>query len=158
MNCTRRLRNARGGRRGRPSRQLGEAPQVLRDRGERELVLCAAGPAQAEPAESEDALEVGKQHLDALAVTAGLLEGLCLGERSSHVAGVLVDVAQNAPRWHVGAALGFERACSTIAYQCIVADRVVGAGMPRSGQRLPGWTGLDIRLLVPDEVLSRDGA
>jgi hypothetical protein len=47
-------------------------------RGERELVLCAAGPAQSEPAEPEDALEVGKQHLDALAVTARLLEGLAI--------------------------------------------------------------------------------
>ena len=38
---------------------------------------------------------MSKQHLDAFAVATGLFEGVRLGERSSHVAGVLVDVAQD---------------------------------------------------------------
>jgi hypothetical protein len=56
---------------------------------------------QSEATEPEDALEMGEQHLDALAVATGLLEGLGLGERSSHVAGVLVDVAQDPASRHV---------------------------------------------------------
>jgi hypothetical protein len=32
---------------------------------------------------------MGEQHLDALAVTARLLEGLSLGERAGNIAGVL---------------------------------------------------------------------
>lgn len=112
-------RNTRGDRGRRSGEELGKAAQVLGDGRQRELELGSARAAQPKPAEPEDALEVGEQHLDALALTAGLLEGLCPGERSRHVAGVLVDIPQDATRGHVGAALGFERAGSTFANQCM---------------------------------------
>jgi hypothetical protein len=53
---------------------------------------------------------MSEQHLDALAIAPRLLEGVGIHKRASDVAGVLVDVAQDAARRHVGAALGFEGA------------------------------------------------
>jgi hypothetical protein len=51
--------------------QFGEPAEVLRDGGERELVLRATcWTAQPEATKPQDALEVGAQHLDALAVAA----------------------------------------------------------------------------------------
>jgi hypothetical protein len=58
--------------------------------------LTTAWPAQPETAEPEDALEMGKQHLNALAIAAGLLEGLCAGERTGDIAGLFVDAAPDA--------------------------------------------------------------
>jgi hypothetical protein len=42
----------------------------LGDRRQCEFVLCTSGSAQPETAELQDALQMGKQHLDALAITA----------------------------------------------------------------------------------------
>jgi hypothetical protein len=67
------------------------ALRIVRD-GQSELVLRPTRAAQPEATEPEDALEMGEQHLDALAVTTGLLERLRHDQRSSHVAGVLVDI------------------------------------------------------------------
>jgi hypothetical protein len=64
------LRDALGGLRRWSCDELGKAPQVLRGGGERELELGAARPAQSQATEPQDALQVCKQHLDALAITA----------------------------------------------------------------------------------------
>jgi len=50
--------------------QLGEFPQVLSGGGQQELVLSPARTAQPQTAHLEDALEMGKQHLDALTTLA----------------------------------------------------------------------------------------
>ncbi len=41
----------------------------------------------------EDALEMGKQHLDALSVATGLFEGICAGERAGNIAGMFINAA-----------------------------------------------------------------
>jgi hypothetical protein len=78
----------------RPRRQLGEAAQVLGDGCQGELELGAARSAQSQSAEPQDALQVREQHLDALALTARLLEGARLGYRTGHIARFLIDAAQ----------------------------------------------------------------
>ena len=71
-NCdpARRLPSIHGGSWRRLRGELGQPAQVLGDRCQGELVLCAAGSAQPQAAELQDALQVGKQHLDALAIAA----------------------------------------------------------------------------------------
>ena len=49
--------------------QLGELTQVLSRGGQEELVSGAAETTQAQPVELQDALEVGEQHLDLLALS-----------------------------------------------------------------------------------------
>ena len=64
-------RNAIDGRDRRGARhELGEPPQVLCDRCQRELELRAAGTAKAQSAKPQNALEVREQHLDLLAIAA----------------------------------------------------------------------------------------
>ena len=73
--------------------QLGELPEVLGGGGEQELVAGAAGAAQPQPIELQDALEVGEQHLDLLALVARALEGRRVGQSAGDVARVLVGRA-----------------------------------------------------------------
>jgi len=121
-----------------------------------ELVARTRETAQSQPLEAMVGLQVRKAHFDALALIARSEERFRLHLASCEVAGILVNIAQDATRWHVGAALGLERARSTIGNQGIVADRVVGAGVPRAGQRLPGWADINVLPLVPDEVCARE--
>jgi hypothetical protein len=51
---------------------FGEPAQVLSDGCRRELELGAAWAAQAQAAEPQNALEVGEQHLDLLAIATRL--------------------------------------------------------------------------------------
>jgi hypothetical protein len=65
---------------GRRSRdQLCEAAKVLRNSGERELILRTAWATQPKSPKSQNALEMGKQHLDALSIAARPLEGFGFG-------------------------------------------------------------------------------
>ena len=57
--------------------------------------MCTTGAAQPQPAQLQDALEVGEQHLDPLALAARLVEGRRVVEGSGDVAGVLMDVARD---------------------------------------------------------------
>ncbi len=57
-------------------RQLGEPAEVLSDCGERELELRAGRPAQSEPPQSKNALQVRKQHLDLLAIAPTVIATL----------------------------------------------------------------------------------
>jgi hypothetical protein len=65
----------------------------LSDRKERELVLRTARPAQPQTTEPEDALEMGKHHLDTLSVAAALFERHCAGERTGSIAGIFMNAA-----------------------------------------------------------------
>jgi hypothetical protein len=58
--------------------ELDETPQVLRGCSEQHLVLYSAQAAQPKSIELQDALHVGKSHLDLLAFAARLLERLVL--------------------------------------------------------------------------------
>jgi hypothetical protein len=72
-----------------------EPPQVLSDGGQNELILGASWTPQSKPAELQDALEVCKPHLDLLALAPRLLKVLGADERSSDVAGMLMDIARD---------------------------------------------------------------
>jgi len=63
-----RLRSAQRGEWWRPGDQLGQPTEVLRNRRQRELELGTAWPAQSQPAEPQDTLQVRKQHFDTLPV------------------------------------------------------------------------------------------
>jgi hypothetical protein len=68
---------------------------------------------------------VSKQHLDALAVTARLLEGLGLGDRPRHVARLLIDAAQELARRLLRTASRFEGARRAVAPAGAVEQHVV---------------------------------
>ena len=53
---------------------------------------------------------MSEQHLDALAIAAGLLERFRFGQRSSHVSSVFVDVSHDPAGGHVRAAFWLEPA------------------------------------------------
>jgi len=57
--------------------------------------LRTARTAQPEAAEPEDALEMGKQHLDALSVATGLFDVIWAGERAGNIAGIFMNVARD---------------------------------------------------------------
>ena len=90
--------------------QLRKSTQVLRDSRERELKLSPARPAQPQTTKPQNALEMGKQHLDALATAARLFESLGLGQLASDIAGILVQIARDISHRRIGTALHFERA------------------------------------------------
>src|SRR5258706_14085407 len=81
-----RLRSAQRGEGWWPGDQLGKPAEVLRNRCQRELELGTAWPAQSQPAEPQDTLQVRKQHFDTLPVAGWLLEHLRLGQRPANVA------------------------------------------------------------------------
>ena len=115
---------------------------------------CAArGPRKAEP---EDALEVSEQHLDALAIAAGLLERFRFGQRSSHVSSVFVDVSHDPAGRHVRAAFWLEPASPAHRHGCDVARRMVAADRTRCPQDLARRTNVDVLRLVEREVFPRE--
>jgi hypothetical protein len=62
----------------------------------------APWPPQAQPAEPENALEMGEQHLDALSITARLLECFGLCHCAGNIAGRLVILRTGAFGQHRG--------------------------------------------------------
>src|SRR5207344_1269664 len=98
----------RSSQRWRSGDELGEPAEVLGNRCKCELVLCAARATQPKATEPEDALQVGEQHLDALAVAARLLEGLGLSQRTSDIARIFIDAARDLARRLLGAASQLE--------------------------------------------------
>ena len=78
----------------RSSDQFCKAAKVLRNGCERELILSTAWAAQPKPAKPQNAFEMGKQHLNALAAATRLLESLGLGQCASDIAGVLMQIAR----------------------------------------------------------------
>ena len=60
--------------------ELGELPEVLGGGGEEEFVVGAAWAAQSESAQSEDALEMGEEHLDLFPELAGERVLVCFGD------------------------------------------------------------------------------
>src|SRR5580704_1575258 len=77
----------------RTAEELDETPQVLRGRSEQHLVLYSAQAAQPKSIELQNALHVGKSHLDLLAFAARLLERLRISKRANAVSHVLIDVS-----------------------------------------------------------------
>jgi hypothetical protein len=71
-----RLRSAQRGERRWPGDQLCKPAEVLRNRCQRELELGTAWPAQSQPAEPQDTLQVRKQHFDTLPVAGAAFNQL----------------------------------------------------------------------------------
>ena len=79
----------------RTAEELDETPQVLRSCSEQHLILYSAQAAQPKSIELQDALHVGKSHLDLLAFAARLLERLRVGKSANAVSHVLIDVSSH---------------------------------------------------------------
>jgi hypothetical protein len=86
------------------------ASEVLRNGCERELILSTAWAAQPKPAKPQNAFEMGKQHLNALAAATRLLESLGLGRCASDIAGVLMQIARYISHRRSGTIPHLERA------------------------------------------------
>src|SRR5262245_30858837 len=158
LDTTRRSRNTRGGRGRRSGHELGEPAQVLGDGCQRELELGATRSAQSQAAKPQDALQVSEQHLDALAVAARLLEGLGLGECTRHVAGLLVDAAQELARRLLRTASRLEGARRAVARAGAVEQHVVVHDLAGRGEGFERRADVDVALLEEGEVLAREGA
>ncbi len=97
-------------------------------------------------------LQVRKAHLNPLSLVAGSQEGLGLHLGARHVASILVEIANDPARWHVWAALGLQCASPAVEYGGEVAEAVVGVHPATGRHRLPGWTHIDVPLLVEGEI------
>ena len=105
--------------------QFGELPEVLGRCGEVELVPGPVRSPQPEPIQLQDALEVGKQHLDLLALAprgAALLRGTDIAR---HLPGPFVDRAQDLASRGVRAALQLQRAGTAVALAGAVAHHAI---------------------------------
>ena len=101
---------------------------------------------------------MSKQHLDAFALTARLLEGLGLGERSRHVAGLLMNAARALARRLLRTASLLEDARSAIACAGSVEEQVIVHDLAGRGENVERRADVDVALLVEGEVLAREGA
>src|SRR5262249_56559601 len=114
-NATAHSRYTRRELRRRSRDQLGEPPQVLCDGRKCELELGTHWAAQTQSAEPEDAFEMGKQHLDAPSVTAGVLECFGFCGRPRDAPRRLLDTARGSPRPAPRAAHPIVRAAAATA-------------------------------------------
>jgi hypothetical protein len=93
-------RNARGTYGWRwTSDQFAEAAQVLGDGRQGELKLRPAWAPQSEPAQPQNALQVGKQHFDLFAISAGLDKRLRPGDCTRNIASFFVHIAWHFALW-----------------------------------------------------------
>ena len=90
--------------------KLRQLPQILSGGCKEELVSGALRSAQAQTAELEDALEMGKEHLDLLAPMPRTLIGRRVRQSPGDIARILVYVARHLALWRVRTALDLERA------------------------------------------------
>ena len=101
---------------------------------------------------------MGKQHLDAFTLTAGLLEGLGLGERTRHVAGLLIDAARDLSRRLLRTASHLEGARIAVGLAGSVVKQVIVHDLAGRSQSVERRADVDVALLVEGEVLAREGA
>jgi hypothetical protein len=87
---------------------------VLRDCGERKLILRAARAAQSKPSKPQDALEMSKQHLDDLRSRRDRSKSLGFGKGASNVVSILIHIAYDPARGHIRTAFWFEQARTTV--------------------------------------------
>jgi len=109
---------------GRSDDEFGEPAEVLGDRCQRELKLGATRPAQSQTAEPQDTLEMGKQHLDAFALAARLLESLGFGERPGNIASLLEDVTRDNAESGLWTALRLEQTAPTVGRAGAITKRL----------------------------------
>jgi hypothetical protein len=86
---------------------LCHSSQILRSCRQQELILGTAQSTQSQPVELKDALEMGEQHFNLLALSPGSLEGIGFSDLSSHVSCALMDAAYDLSVWGVGTTMRF---------------------------------------------------
>src|SRR4029077_11721484 len=111
--------------RARPRRRATRRPSLQT----RHRVEPVHGTAQAKPTKPQNAFEVGKQHLNALAAATRLLESLGLGQCASDIAGVLMQMARYVPHRRSGTTPHLDRADLAVALGGRIAKCI--AGPPR---------------------------
>ena len=138
--------------------QLCQASQVLGDGRKYKLVLRATRATQTKTAEPQDALQVREPHLYAFAVVSRLLEGFGTGERSSDVAGALVDAAGNLADRCLWTASGFEWARGAVSRAAAIEKRGAVVYERATGrQGLPGRADIGVGALVVTELVTLEG-
>ena len=88
--------------------QFRQFAEVLRGRGEEELIAGTARSAQAQAIEPQDALEVGEQHLDFLPLPPRAAIGVGLGDGAGQVTSAFVDATRHLAGWLLGTAARLE--------------------------------------------------
>ena len=105
--------------------QLCELPEVLGGGGEVEFIGGSTWASQSEPAETENALEMGKQHLDLLSELSRGFVFFRPGDVARHLAGAFVDRAQDPALRLLRAALRLQWAGIAIRLAGAIAHHVV---------------------------------
>src|SRR5262249_39163840 len=113
---------ARGGDR-RGVNEFREAPEGLGDCSKHRPVLSPSWATEGKPIEPKNALQVGKSHLDALAITSRLFESLGANEGSSNIACAFMLIARNLAEGCLGTAARFERARIAIVLSRAIQQR-----------------------------------
>ena len=137
------------------SNQFAEAPQVLGDGRQGKLELRPAWAPQSQSSEAQNALQVGEQHFNLLAIAACLGKLLRPGEGTSHITGFFVHIA-----WHLAlrrcwTAFGFERARAAIVRARPIEQRCTAIDQSSAGlQYFAGRAGVDVAFLVVNELLT----
>ena len=113
---------------------------------------CAPlGPAKAQSAEPENALQVCEQHLDLFAITARLLERLNhLCQRTGNVTRFLVDAARDPANRRLWTASRLEQAATAVEYaREVKQSRFPIVDQPACrGENLTRRTDVNVTLLV----------
>jgi hypothetical protein len=101
---------------------------------------------------------MSEQHLDALSVTAGLLECFGFGQRPGNVAGRLVDAVRDSAHRRFRTALRFEGAAAAIACPGAVVECLpIGRWFADGSQNLAGRADVNVALLIEGEVFAAEG-
>ena len=117
--------------------------------------MGAAGASQSQPIESEDAFEVGEQHLDLLSLAARRNVSVCLGDVPRSVASGFIDGARYFARGGVGTATEFQTAGIAVALTgAIDQRRIIVHQRARRSHRLPTGADIGVCLLVVIELVA----
>src|SRR6201982_2434346 len=101
---------------------------------------------------------MGEQHLDALSITARLLECFGLCHCAGNIAGRLVEAARDSAHRRLRTALRFERAAAAIACPGPVVECLPIAGQfAGRRQNLAGRADISVALFVEREVFAAEG-
>src|SRR5665213_1448633 len=115
----------------------------------------AAGASQSQPIESEDAFEVGEQHLDLLPLAARYDVSVRLGDVPRSVASGFIDGARYFARGGIGTATGFQIAgIAGVLAGAIDQCRIIVHQRARRRHRLPTGADIGVCLLVVIELVA----
>src|ERR1700690_713555 len=101
---------------------------------------------------------MGEQHLDALSLTARLLECFGLCHRPGNIAGRLVEAARDSAHRRLRTALRFDGAATAIAYPGPVVECLPITGqLAGRRQNLAGRADVNVAFFVEGEVFAAEG-